>query len=251
MFIMGSQAIATALVAVGSIAYSTNGTVLILLVPLGFFYYLVQRDFKICNIELKRLDSIATSPILSEFTTALTGLTSIRAFSKQIEFSKKLESYVDTENITFLLTLYVRHWMTIRLDCIGTTISFFIYVLTQTSSGFISPANLSVAMQFSNALPGLFLGMITMLALFESNFNSVERVKYYIDNVEQEETADEASRKPPEGWPAAGVVQCRDVRFGYGDGEDVLKGLSFDVQDKEKIGIVGRTGWVRNQQCRV
>ena len=33
-----------------------------------------------------------------------------------------------------------------------------------------------------------------------------------------------------------------DLKVGYRDGPDVLKGLSFRVNPGEKVGVVGRTG---------
>jgi len=39
-----------------------------------------------------------------------------------------------------------------------------------------------------------------------------------------------------------GDLAFRDVRFGYGDGPDVLDGLTFTVASGETVAIVGRTG---------
>ena len=39
-----------------------------------------------------------------------------------------------------------------------------------------------------------------------------------------------------------GAIELDDVRFGYGDGPDILEGLSFTVQPGETVAIVGRTG---------
>ncbi|MEJ5256469.1 MAG: ABC transporter ATP-binding protein [Acidimicrobiales bacterium] len=41
---------------------------------------------------------------------------------------------------------------------------------------------------------------------------------------------------------AVGRVELRDVRFGYGDGPDVLDGLNLVVEPGETVAIVGRTG---------
>lgn len=39
-----------------------------------------------------------------------------------------------------------------------------------------------------------------------------------------------------------GYIEFKNVRFSYKENELVLKGLSFDIQAKHKIGIIGRTG---------
>jgi len=44
-------------------------------------------------------------------------------------------------------------------------------------------------------------------------------------------------------WPQAGHLSFRDLRMRYAPAdEDILKGLNFESQPMEKIGIVGRTG---------
>ncbi|KAJ2390705.1 hypothetical protein H4S02_001710 [Coemansia sp. RSA 2611] len=44
-------------------------------------------------------------------------------------------------------------------------------------------------------------------------------------------------------WPSSGAVEFKDYSTRYREGLDlVLKGLSFSVQPKQKVGIVGRTG---------
>lgn len=38
------------------------------------------------------------------------------------------------------------------------------------------------------------------------------------------------------------AIQATELRFGYGDGEDALKGVSFTVAEGECVGIVGPNG---------
>ncbi|MBT8261923.1 MAG: ABC transporter ATP-binding protein/permease [Bacteroidia bacterium] len=39
-----------------------------------------------------------------------------------------------------------------------------------------------------------------------------------------------------------GLIEFRDVHFGYNEGEEVIKGISFTVQPGETVAIVGATG---------
>jgi len=49
--------------------------------------------------------------------------------------------------------------------------------------------------------------------------------------------------EPSSQWPRQGSIQFENVVFSYKEGAPaVLKGLSFDIKNNEKIGIVGRTG---------
>jgi len=49
--------------------------------------------------------------------------------------------------------------------------------------------------------------------------------------------------QPPSSWPSNGVIEFKNLKMRYREGLDlVLRGLTFKIQSKEKVGIVGRTG---------
>lgn len=71
--------------------------------------------------------------------------------------------------------------------------------------------------------------------------NSVERIVYYANEVEQEAPHVLPDSKVPAGWPAAGGVELKNVSLAYRPGlPPVLKGITMNVRPGEKIGIVGR-----------
>lgn len=75
----------------------------------------------------------------------------------------------------------------------------------------------------------------------ENAMTSVERIMAYtkLDS----EPGYKIKALPPENWPSAGHVSFRDISLRYyPGGPKVLKNLSFEIQEKQKLGIVGRTG---------
>ena len=60
------------------ISYSTV-IFLAAIVPMGVFYYYVQRYYLATSRELKRLESVSRSPIYSHFQETLSGVSSIRS----------------------------------------------------------------------------------------------------------------------------------------------------------------------------
>jgi len=48
-------------------------------------------------------------------------------------------------------------------------------------------------------------------------------------------------RKPASDWPQRGQIEFDSVSLSYGDTR-VLKKISFEIQPRQKIGIIGRTG---------
>ena len=70
---------------------------------------------------------------------------------------------------------------------------------------------------------------------------SVERVMAYTKL--KPEPGYNIKTLPPMNWPNAGNLSFRDVSLRYyPGGPQVLKHLTFDIPEKQKLGIIGRTG---------
>ena len=74
--------------------------------------------------------------------------------------------------------------------------------------------------------------------------NAVERIKGYIETIPREEENVLTRGQLPAltSWPRSGKIEFSEYTTGYRQGPDVLKKLTFTIEDKEKVGIVGRTG---------
>ena len=83
---------------------------------------------------------------------------------------------------------------------------------------------------------------VKMWAATEAQMNAVERIQYYAEELDAEAPAELAADPPVGAWPTQGAITLRGVRMAYYKGPDVLRGLSFEVAAREKVGIVGRTG---------
>lgn len=54
---------------------------------------------------------------------------------------------------------------------------------------------------------------------------------------------DSSGIAPPAAWPHEGRVEVTDLVVRYAPNlPPVLKGISFDIKPRERVGIVGRTG---------
>lgn len=74
----------------------------------------------------------------------------------------------------------------------------------------------------------------------ENQMTSVERIQEYT-NITPE--IDEKVMDLPKTWPEEGKIQFDKLSLKYSPYDPyVLKGLSFEIKPKEKVGIVGRTG---------
>ena len=93
--------------------------------PLGIFYWYVQRYFIASSRELRRLSSLMNSPIYSNYGEALEGVRVIRAFNKESTFSDKNKRLVDSDHKAYYPSVASNRWLAIRLEFLGN--SFNIY----------------------------------------------------------------------------------------------------------------------------
>lgn len=76
----------------------------------------------------------------------------------------------------------------------------------------------------------------------ETNIVAVERIKEY-GEAPQEAPWELPNKNVSNSWPESGAVEFRNYSVRYRPGLDlVLRGVNFNVNGGEKIGIVGRTG---------
>jgi len=232
--------------AIGAICAATKGTFLVLIVPLIFLYKSIQGYFRNSNTAIARLDSISKSPIYSDFSQCLNGLTSIRAYSDQDRFVNLLEYVVDRNSIAAISTQIAGQWLAIRLDFIGSIISCFIAVISVATlkTRFIPAGFLAIGLMYSYQLTAYFKFCVRIMATGEAQMNSIERIMFYINCIKKEGGGENEMKESelPVGWPQKGVITGSDVTMAYRDGPLVLKGLSFSVNEREKIGVAGRTG---------
>ena len=157
--------------AVGAIAGATKGTFLILCLPLIYIYERIQRYFRKSNTAIARLQSVSLSPIYADFSQALTGLASIRAYGETHHFTEALENRVDYNTIASVMSQLAAQWLAIRLDFIGSLISFFIAVVAvaTSKSGFIPASYLALGLTYSFQMTTYLKFAVSSFLLFFQN----------------------------------------------------------------------------------
>ena len=259
----------------GAVVGSTKGTFLLLLVPLVTLYFRLEKYFRKTNTAIARLESVSRSPIYADFSQVLGGISSVRAYDCEVRFVKQLEARVDKNSTIAICQQLCSQWLAIRLDVLGSFVTVFISALAgATGTTFIPASYVGLGLSFSFQLTQYLKFAVRMSALNEAQMNAVERVQYYLGNVLPEEanlidnkgdTFDSSCccpsvdvRKnrevlnamrnqenlviPDISWPQQGKIQAKDVFMSYRDGPLVLKGVSFEFESKEKVGVAGRTG---------
>ncbi|KAL4852933.1 Multidrug resistance-associated protein 1 [Chlorella vulgaris] len=210
--------------------------------PLAVVYYFLQKFYRRTNIELQRLDAVSRSPIYAHFSETLSGVETIRAYRMVEHFSLSSDAKVDANHRAYFTARMANEWLSMRLDAIGACVVLGAAMLAIISRNTLSPS--LAALTISEALDvTMFLkAAVTSGAMFETRFNSVERLVHYW-SLPQEAPAALPEAQPEPQWPQQGCIEYRDVWMRYRPELDpVLRGVSFLVHPGDKIGIVGRTG---------
>jgi ABC-type multidrug transport system fused ATPase/permease subunit len=188
--------------------------------------------------QTKRLESTAKSPVFELFSTALAGVSTLRAFDKTQTYITNMFGRVDTHARTMYYQWLLNRWLSWRLVVIGAIFSVIVATLIVGLNGLDAALGgfaLGFTLQYTEAVTWL----LRNFAMVEIGMNAVERVIEYSEIV----TEDEGGADAPAAWPTDGRLEVRDLAVGYApDLPSVLKGVSFSVDRNERIGIIGRTG---------
>lgn len=215
---------------------------LLLIVPMSIFYFNIQSRYRSSSRDIKRLSSNLMSPIYTQFTETINGLSTIRAMRANNRFCRDFFAKLEDSICAQLTQSAAQQWLGLRLQLLGAIFvggSAFVAVFTSANSS--SPELVGLAISYSLSITGMLTGVLNALTETEQEFVAVERVHNYC-KLRPEANAD-GTQDPPFGWPVHGVVKFDNVMMKYRDYlQPSLKGMSFQVSPCERIGIVGRTG---------
>ncbi|EGZ28989.1 hypothetical protein PHYSODRAFT_322581 [Phytophthora sojae] len=107
---------------------------------------------------------------------------------------------------------------------------------------YLSPGLVGLAFTYALSVDGGLARLVDAWSWLEIQMVSPERLIEY-GSIPAEGSQRPLVIQPDASWPRSSTIQFQDVVFSYkDDGQPVLKGVSFEVRNSEKIGIVGRTG---------
>lgn len=188
--------------------------------------------------EIKRLEANAKSPIFELFGSVLTGIGTIRAFQASQVYLDRMLDLIDVYGRSTWNIWLTTRWMSFRIGALGTVFS----VCVAASVAYFDSIDAGLAgfaLGFALDYSKVVVDTIRRYAGIELDMNSTERVLEYSSiATESQDGADF-----PADWPSQGNMSVNNLEVGYAPGlPSVLKGLSFKVEPRQRIGIVGRTG---------
>ncbi|XP_015771345.1 PREDICTED: multidrug resistance-associated protein 4-like [Acropora digitifera] len=216
-----------------------NPWLLLVLFPISVVFGLFIRYYLKTSRELKRLESICRSPVFSHFSETMAGLDTIRTRGMEEEFVEEFYRHQDMHNQAFIMVFESSRWFSLRVDSLCV---IFLVCVALASVGFaMDPAIAGLSLTYVMESLGTAQFGTRYFSEVENFMTSVERVMTYA-NLEPE-PGYKTEALPPTNWPRDGNVTFRDVNMTYYEGgPQVLKEMSFSIEGKSRIGVVGRTG---------
>uniref|UniRef100_A0A0A9DMU8 ABC transporter C family member 13 n=1 Tax=Arundo donax TaxID=35708 RepID=A0A0A9DMU8_ARUDO len=219
---------------------------LLILLPLWLIYSKVQFYYRSTSREVRRLDSVARSPIYSSFTETLDGSSTIRAFQKEGFFLERFIQHVTLYQKTSYSELIAGLWLSLRLQLLAGFIILFIAMMATVSFhsnslvNFGTPGLVGLALSYAAPVVSLLNGFLTTFTETEKEMISVERVVEYV-GIPQEEL--DGSESLPRKWPTEGRIEFEHVALRYKPELPLaLSDICFLIASGMQVGIVGRTG---------
>uniref|UniRef100_A0A668AW88 ATP-binding cassette sub-family C member 5 n=1 Tax=Myripristis murdjan TaxID=586833 RepID=A0A668AW88_9TELE len=217
---------------------------LVAIVVLGtlfaLFLFVFQRGIR----QMKRLENISRSPLISLTTCTLQGLSTIHAYNKSDQYLKLFKSWCDDNSKNYFLFYCGARRLSFCLQMLSAVFTLSVSLsIVLIPNDVISPAMKGLAMSFTTQLLVALQLIVKSSTEVDARFNSVERLLEYNTDCESEAPRELKRGQVPDDWPQEGAITFQDYKMRYRKNTPiVLNGLQLHIKAGEKLGIVGRTG---------
>ncbi|KAJ8412882.1 hypothetical protein AAFF_G00104640 [Aldrovandia affinis] len=214
--------------------------VLVLGIVFGAILYVFQRSIR----EMKRMENISRSPWISLTTSTIQGLSTIHAYNKKEQYIELFKTMSDENSNHYVLFNCGSRWLSFRLDFLSALVTLVVALFViLVPSDIITPAMKGLALSYTIQLTGMLQYVVRLSTELEAKFTSVERLLEYITGCVAEAPRHIKDVDIPDGWPQKGAITFQNYQMRYRENTPiVLDGLNLQIEAREKLGIVGRTG---------
>lgn len=221
---------------------------------LGILFKLSQSFFIASSRQLKRIESLLRSPVISFFGETVQGLETVRAFNQQELFQVKNRMKLDWALRGYFLSIATNRWLGMRNEFVGTfataVASLLVVLMTGNSSSSVSASAAGLALSYSLSVSQQLNWMVRMFCEIETNIVSVERVLEYSECPQERRADTPIDDSDPrvikalnDGWPKQGAIAVKTASLRYApELPRVLRNLTINIEPGERVGLVGRTG---------
>ena len=225
----------------------TNILIIPFIIIFLIIFIFVVRLYLKTSLELRRLELLSFSPILSNLAEFFNGLSTFRALKKTDYMNHKFNYNVD--NLCTIMyhdrmcQAYINLIVQFMMGILIGLMALFIVLSKNLKFSFVldNPDVIAVSLNAVLVIPARISFFMFNVAELIKGMNSIQRI---ILNLEDENNERNHNTPiAPKNWPLQGQISAKNFNIRYRKGLPlVLKNVSFDIKGSEKIGIVGRTG---------
>ena len=135
-------------------------------------YLAIGRLFLDSSRDLKRIESERKSSLHQQISESLLGTVTIRAFRLAEHFIQSNHDKVDTVNGPLLYLGAVDHWLSFRLNIMGTTMSFLAGYFALCNIGSVSAGAVGLSLTYTITFSENVLWLVRYHALNQQNFTA-------------------------------------------------------------------------------
>ena len=210
--------------------------VISLLLTLSLRYYYLRT-----STQVKRLESIARSPLYSHIYISLLGLSTIRALRNERRLTQDFHYFQDKHSTAWYHYAICSRWFETRLDMIASLVSIsgvFIALFSHYILGWYQLVGFSLPLVIS--IPSSFQYLIRRNCEVELLMVSVDRIMKYCSLIQEETSASSETFQPPflNSCVRCGEIEFVNLSFRYSEQLPYsLTNVSLRVPAGEKIGL--------------
>lgn len=153
---------------------------MLLLLPFLYYTFVYFRSKYIkSSREIKRLEAISRSPIYADFSAALDGLNTLRAYKLESRITSSFFNQLDKNQRVWHSFLMVSRWLGFRLDFLCSFILVVVVILAASLKGKYDVGLIGFALVYTLSLSGLAQWSVRQSAEVENQMTAMERINSY------------------------------------------------------------------------
>ncbi|QNP95440.1 ABC transporter C family member 13 [Yarrowia lipolytica] len=190
--------------------------------------------------EVKRIDSLERSAMLSVFSESISGMSVIVMYGAQSKIVSRLHGTLDIMNSAYFIVAANQRWLSLRLDAMGSLVVLICTILCAVGVFHLTPSNMGLIVSQAASIPENLSMMAQGFSELENCMNAAERILHY-HTITSEGSSKTVTASP--STPSVGKIEFDNVSLKYRPELSlVLKNLTVTFEPGHKIGICGRTG---------
>lgn len=220
--------------------------------------YFLTRYYLRASRQLRLLELENKSPLYAQFSDAVRGLASLRAFGWLADLTLQHHRLLDDSQRPLYLLQIMGIWLGLVLRLIVAALAIAATVLAAVpagslgdGAGFLGPAFIALM-----EMGDLLNAVVQCWVEFEMSLGAVKRLRDFGETAGSEDRVGEDLR-PGEQWPESGEIVLQEVDASYAEEQKkytdleedeeepthlALRGVSMRIAAGEKVAVVGRTG---------